>query len=627
MTVDDSGDALANAGTLGAVSITGLGLGFSGVSYGSVENLTVNLGSGADTFTVAGTNETTTTTVNGGGGNDTISVQSTSSSATAARTTISGGAGNDRITVGNPVPVFGTTALTVAGIQGGLTVRGDAGSDTLTIDDTADLNFTSGQLTATGLTGLGMGPGGVAYDGSVEEMKVLLGDGGAFFTVASTQATTDTTVQAGANNYLIGIGSGGNVTGIAGPLTISNEVGLTDVFVNANGDTVGRTGTLSAATLTGLGMGPGGVTFSGISNLALNLGSGSDVLTVDQTAFPVKRAVNRAVIDAATGSIFVLGDPFVTSHGHLAKWQLFQDGAGTAGRQITPLLLEPNGAQWRVVGIGTTRTVNATGLQSFDFGLVAGSDDPSGRYFGWKDGSAAGVNNQGVPEYDDNTAKNIVWLGQRTSFAVNDSFAVVGQFPRTYSIEAFATPTARVTINAGDGADSVSVRSASAEVTVNAGAGNDVVTVGGVTAAQNIATVNRIAASVTINGDTGSDTLAVDDSGDLLANTGTLTASTVTGLGMGSELNYSGIDRLDVNLGSGVDAFTVGSTNAGTTVTVNAGGGADAVNVQATSGPTTINAGGGNDLITAGTLAPGAGGTVNAIAGPLTVNGDAGADT
>ena len=119
---------------------------------------------------------------------------------TSGATTINAGRGNDTITVGKAVPVSGTMALTVLDIQGALTVHGDEGTDTLTVDDTADLAFISGRLTETALTGLRMGPGGIAYGASVEDMTVILGDGGAFFNIEATLATVNTTVQTGANH-------------------------------------------------------------------------------------------------------------------------------------------------------------------------------------------------------------------------------------------------------------------------------------------------------------------------------------------------------------------------------------------------------------------------------------------
>ncbi len=75
--VDDSGDTASNNGRLTSTSITGLGMG-EGITYESVEDLGVFLGSGDDTFTVEGTykrdNFFTVTAVGTGPGNDTVTV-------------------------------------------------------------------------------------------------------------------------------------------------------------------------------------------------------------------------------------------------------------------------------------------------------------------------------------------------------------------------------------------------------------------------------------------------------------------------------------------------------------------------------------------------------------------------
>lgn len=149
--------------------------------------------------------------------------------------------------------------------------------------------------------------------------------------------------------------------------------------------------------------------------------------------------VNRGSNDGASGSIFVLDDPFADP-GKLAEWSFYDND--TPGREITPLLLKQDGANWEIIGIGETQTSDGSGAQHFDFNLLAGSDHTgSGIYFGWKDGGN-GSNNQGVADFDNNTGDpNIIWLGAgRTSFGVGDSYGVSGQFGRTYSIQAFALP-------------------------------------------------------------------------------------------------------------------------------------------------------------------------------------------
>ncbi len=101
-----------------------------------------------------------------------------------------------------------------------------------------------------------------------------------------------------------------------------------------------------------------------------------------------------------------------------------------------------------------------------------------------------------------------------------------------------------------------------------------------------------------LNGNPGTSMLNVDDTGNPNATIGTLTASTLTGLGMASGITYTGMQFINIALGSGTNTF----------------------NVQGTSAATDIDTGAGNNsLVMVGSLAPTLGGTLNNILGNLTV--------
>ena len=91
--------------------------------------------------------------------------------------------------------------------------------------------------------------------------------------------------------------------------------------------------------------------------------------------------------------------------------------------------------------------------------------------------------------------------------------------------------------------------------------------------------VNAISALLTINGEADSDTLNVDETGDATANVGTLTSTTLTGLGMSGSITYGTFETLNVSLGSGSDTFTIQSTHSGAT-TLNTNNGDDTIHVQ-----------------------------------------------
>jgi hypothetical protein len=185
---------------------------------------------------------------------------------------------------------------------------------------------------------------------------------------------------------------------------------------------------------------------------------------------------------------------------------------------------------------------------------------------------------------------------------------------------------AATTINTGDGADTVNVQAIGAATTVNTGADDDTINVGSL-APSSGGTVNAIAARLTLDAGTGSDTLHVDDTADTAANTGTLTATALTGLGMTLGIGYTNVETLDIQLGSGGDTFTIAGTAAATITTLATNAGADTVNVRSISAATAVHTGVGNDTITVGSLAPASGGTVNAIAARLTLDAGADADT
>ena len=150
---DDTGNATgATDGELTGTTINGSGIG-AGITYDSIKTLTINLGSGDDSFLVTGTHGTDTQ-ISGGAGGDTIDVE-----AVSGATTILGSSGDDTLRVNNAVgPETNTlSAAVVLDGQAGadnydVNIFGDGGSivsvfdsgtsatetDTLTIDGTGN---------------------------------------------------------------------------------------------------------------------------------------------------------------------------------------------------------------------------------------------------------------------------------------------------------------------------------------------------------------------------------------------------------------------------------------------------------------------------------------------------------
>jgi len=93
----------------------------------------------------------------------------------------------------------------------------------------------------------------------------------------------------------------------------------------------------------------------------------------------------------------------ITVGSTLTNWSFFTN---ITGRSITPLILEDTGSSnYTIRGIGTSRSVTATGINTYSFGLVAGTNVfiNSNYRFGWKDGTTTS-SNTGVISFTSNNA-------------------------------------------------------------------------------------------------------------------------------------------------------------------------------------------------------------------------------
>ena len=151
---------------------------------------------------------------------------------------------------------------------------------------------------------------------------------------------------------------------------------------------------------------------------------------------------------------------------------------------------------------------------------------------------------------------------------------------------------------------------------------NNVINVGS-TVPATTGVASGIAGALSIKGN-GQDTLNVYDTGDQASQTDVLTASTLTGLGMGgSGITYSKLSNLNIYLGDGVSTFTIVTTAVGTAnhLTTNA---ADTVDIRALNGPTTVTTTSGANTINVGSTAgetPLTAGNLAEIEATLTVAG------
>jgi acrosin len=280
---------------LTATSINDWGM-TGNVNYATAESLTINLGSGGDTFTVNDTHAGSTFINGGGGGADVINVR-----AISGATTINAGAGSDTLRVGSLAPTAGGDLM---GIRATLTLEGGADNDSITIDNTGSVAAATGSLTETSINGLGI-TGNLNYD-TTESLTINLGSGGDTFTVNDTHAGSTvinggvgadminvraisgmTTIDAGAGSDSLWVGSlvptaGGDLTRIRATLTLEGGADNDSITIDNTGSVAAVTGSLTDTSINGLGI-TGNLNYATTESLTIDLGGGADTFTVNDT--------------------------------------------------------------------------------------------------------------------------------------------------------------------------------------------------------------------------------------------------------------------------------------------------------------------------------------------------------
>ena len=138
-----------------------------------------------------------------GYGGGTLAIPSTD-----VATTVWAAGGTNVFSVGSPLSAI-AAPLTINAMTFGV-------SNTLNISDSTDASAASGTLTSNGLTGLGLGSGGISYN-FIDALNLTLGTGSDTLAVSSTVAPTTITAAGGTNIYNVGDPS----SGIGGNLTIN----------------------------------------------------------------------------------------------------------------------------------------------------------------------------------------------------------------------------------------------------------------------------------------------------------------------------------------------------------------------------------------------------------------------
>ncbi len=442
---------------------------------------------------------------------------------------------------------------------------------------------------------------------------------------------TRTNLWAGGDDDIVNVGSNqpqgsGTVDEIQKRLTVYGEGqnNIDTLNIDDWGDISNNVGVLTDKSLTGLDMGEG-IYYNNFELFNLKLGTGNDDLTVLNTGATTN-------IDANSGDDKLRFGPKVDANGNVLAETV--DGVNTPGQNIlgTSHITNVNtgdGKDYIQVNRNTavlniqagnsddtlevnTPIYNSTLLANgkVNFSGDAGSDKTI-------------VNGSSVAEtINVNGASAEVKNSRVVGLTTNESLVVNGNLGNdTVNIDTGTNSNiTNLQINANAGSDSVNLFSLLSTITatINGNQDNDTFTLGSQTGFS--PTLNTILGNVNISGNDGTDVLTLNDLQDSSNNTGTLTNTTVTGLGLNS-LTYSTLETLNLNLGTGNDTLTVQSTHTGDT-NIKANAGNDQVNIRANSGNTNVWLGQGNDTINVGSQQPSSGGTVNQITKALTIYGE-----
>ena len=175
------------------------------------------------------------------------------------------------------------------------------------------------------------------------------------------------------------------------------------------------------------------------------------------------------------------------------------------------------------------------------------------------------------------------------------------------------------TLNTGGGSDIINVENTSNPLSVNEqGFGNDTVNVSA--SAQNL---DDIHAGITITGNSGTDTLNINDQNNATARAYTMTATSMhrngaAAIDFGNLMNF-----VNVNGGSGANTYDVSGTGGLNLTTLRTGGGNDAINIEITTRPlSVVEQGSGNDTVTVSPSAQ----NLNNIQGAINIGGNASSD-
>jgi Ca2+-binding RTX toxin-like protein len=462
------------------------------------------------------------------------------------------GPGYDLVTgLGSPVANLIVPGLAgmFSNSNGNLVVHGDrlgATPETITVDETpaggvsVSLNGHTAQF----------GPG------KVRLISLYTGSGSNTVNVRATLASAPLVILGGGSDTVT-IGAAGSVQAIHGEVDVLNLHGGTALTVDDRADATARTVVLDNGTLDGLAparivwwTSPSG---GSVTGLTVYGGRGGNTFTVNNTTrfsgvtvLHSGTGSDRVNVKGTTGSLIIDGDNGSDSV-----------SIGSQAPSLGGTLTNVTGA------VTVSNTSGHTTLVADDSG------DATARTVTITSNAVTGLGPASINFAD----------GQVSSLDVYG-----GRGGNTFNVLGTAASTS-VDIDSGAGNDAVNVRASAGSLAINGDSGNDVVTLGSQAPSLG-GTLTNISGTVNVsNSNTGHTALVLDDSGDTVGRAVSISPNAVTGLAPGAIDYVPGqVSSLQVNGGSGNDAFTIAGLPA-IPVAVNGGGGANTL-----VGPNAANA-------------------------------------
>jgi len=540
-----------------------------------------------------------TVALNGG---RTASIYDIESTAAGTAYQVNAGTGND-------VFAISASAQDCDNILGAVTLRGDGGTSSLTVNDQAN---TSSELYFIENTVIGMrlfGPG-ITY-GGFKTVVVNGTQGQAIYVIYSTASGTSYTMNsAGAATFDVGNQSN-SLGGILGPLTLTGAAGAGDTLtVNDQGTTVATTYTLAATAMARSRAAT--ITYSNLSGVTVNGGSGTNVFNVEATAtatFVNSGTGNDTVNLGYDNSLQEIQAPLtVTGQGGadtMTAHDRSNPGPGDYSVNAGILYIRPISMGITYSGLASVEVDGGGGGNTFNVYSTAAGTGYTLK--GGTGGATFDVGSFGQSTLDGiQGALSVIGQGGTNTLYVNDQ---ANPNPETYAITSTVLnvrPSSGITysgfktvvFNGSSGGNAIIVGSTAAgtSTTINGGAGYNEFVLG--------FPLDNLKGPTTLHA--GGDPYSYvifNDSEAAAGQTYTLTANTLTRSGI-APITWDTMNQVILYMGSGDDHVNVRAVAAATDESIAVATG---------------------DVVTVGSLAPALGGTVANILGELVV--ESGTDT